>query len=125
MPKDIKKQHIKKGYSMVKQQKHLNEKHAHGLTRTEQDLLSEERTSLSEERTLLSYIRTALAVFGLGLILAKLEEFGGENTLWIWIAAVLFVIAILLVFEEFIRIKHLRLKRKELARNIYQGEELD
>lgn len=88
-----------------------------GLTRNEQELLNEEQTQLSEERTLLSYIRTSLALIGVGLVVLNFwgEGFGHG----VWIAVVLFVLAIVIVVEEIYRIKRLRERRIEVLRQIY------
>ncbi|RME52481.1 DUF202 domain-containing protein [Candidatus Woesearchaeota archaeon] len=106
----------------------FNDDHPFGLTKTEQDILSEERTSLSEERTLLSYVRTSLALIGLALLLLKFygdaHDKANENpSLWVWISAILFVLAVLIVLEEVWRLKHLRRERELLIRSLVRQRE--
>lgn len=73
--------------------------------------LSQERTQLAEERTLLSYIRTALAIFGVGLILARI--FVTNSVGIIAIGFVLFLVSITIIYEEVLRLRHLRKLRKK------------
>ena len=71
--------------------------------------LAQERTELSEERTLLSYVRTALAVIGVGLVLSKLYI---GNWRWITlITIVLFLISIIIIYEEIVKLHKLRFLR--------------
>ncbi|MFH1439330.1 MAG: DUF202 domain-containing protein [Candidatus Woesearchaeota archaeon] len=78
----------------------------------------DERTQLAEERTLLSYIRTALAILGVGLIIAKMYIDGWWLIMIITI--LLFAISIIIIYEEVIRIKHLRKHRFEKLKRTSQ-----
>ena len=79
----------------------------------EKKFLDEERSILAEERTLLAYVRTILALVGIAFAIARL--FFDVPTLTNPIMLILISISVVILLEEFLRIRNLKKHRLELS----------